>query len=394
MLHVTICDMSANKKIKVGIIYLIIFLFTLHTTPTLYINSSFLGDFIKDENLGLLYIVSSILTIISLLLSPYILRRFGNFKTFIFVTVVEILAMFAMAFSDTPSVIVGTFLLSNLARALAFFSLDIFLEHNSQDKDTGNIRGLFLTIASMATLLGPLTASLVLVNQNFRTLYILSAVIMLPVLFIAMFKLKSFKDSNYHPMKLIKTTKRILNDIDLYGITAASILLHTFFSWMVIYLPIYLHKNIGLSFPEVTIIIAIALLPFILFDVTWGWLADKKIGEKELLIVGFIIMAMSTGAITFISTSNIVTWSIILFMTRVGASMVETMIETYMFKKIDDGDADMLSFFRITQPLSYVIGPALASILLVFIDFKFIFLVLGAIVLYGIRYSLIIKDTR
>jgi hypothetical protein len=73
--------------------------------------------------------------------------------------------------------------------------------------------------------------------------------------------------------------------------------------------------------------------------------------------------------------------------------MVEIMNETYFFKKNPEDRPDIVSLFRMTRPLAYIIAPVIATALLQFIDYKMLFVVLGFIMFLGIRYSLTLKDT-
>jgi MFS family permease len=135
------------------------------------------------------------------------------------------------------------------------------------------------------------------------------------------------------------------------------------------------------------------LLPFILIEIPAGKIADRWIGEKELLLAGFIIMALSTMVIPFIGTASFILWTTILFVTRIGASLVEIMTESYFFKHVKGDDANIISFFRMTRPLAYIAGPIAAIIALQFFPFQYIFLVLGIIMFLGLKYSLALKDT-
>jgi MFS family permease len=136
------------------------------------------------------------------------------------------------------------------------------------------------------------------------------------------------------------------------------------------------------------------LLPFVLLEVPAGRIADKMWGEKELLSAGFIITALFTIIIPFLSAASFVLWTIILFATRTGASLIEITTESYFFKHVQGDDADVISFFRMTRPLAYIAGPISAMIALQFLQFQYIFLVLGIIMLFGLKYSLALKDTR
>lgn len=385
--------MSSEIKIKKSILYILVFLFTLHTTPALYINSIFLEQFMARSRIGFVFIAISILIIIGFTFMPVILKKFGNYRTFLSIIFIETICLIMLAFISTPWILILAFILSITLQTLALFNFDIFLEHNSQHSTTGGTRALFLMSISLAILIGPFIASFVLIDNGFSTIFLISAVLMLPVFYMSIKYLNNFKDDKYHNLHIWQTIRTIIKNSDLHNIIAANFLLNIFYSWVIIYVPLYLHEEIGLSLSETTIVIGIGLLPFILFDVLWGWLADKKIGEKEILTAGFIIIAASTAAISFIEVDFIIVWAGILFVTRIGASMIETMVETYTFKKIEEEDTDILSFFRVMAPIAYIIGPILASVLLINIDFKYIFVILGAIMLYGIRYSLAIKDT-
>ena len=172
-------------------------------------------------------------------------------------------------------------------------------------------------------------------------------------------------------------------------------LLQFFYSWMVIYTPIYLYTHIGFSWQEIGIIFSIMLLPFVLTEAPLGKLADRKWGEKEVMSVGFIVMALATGLIAFVETKNLALWAILLFITRIGAAMVEIMSETYFFKKVHSSKADVIGFFRTMRPFAYIISPILATVLFAFfLPIKYIFLVLAIIMFLGLYSSLELKDTK
>jgi MFS family permease len=129
-------------------------------------------------------------------------------------------------------------------------------------------------------------------------------------------------------------------------------------------------------------------------DYPLGKLSDK-IGEKKILIFGFLISAFFTTLIPFITEPKIWLWALVLFMTRIGAACIEVMSESYFFKNVEEEDDDEISFFRNTTPLSFVIAPLAALLVLSFVpSFKFIVPVLGAVLLSGALISLRLKDVR
>lgn len=105
-------------------------------------------------------------------------------------------------------------------------------------------------------------------------------------------------------------------------------------------------------------------------------------------------MAVSTATMSFINGADLWIWALILFITRIGASMVEIMSETYFFKKVNSKNIDIIGFYRAARPIAYVVSPILASIYLKFFDVKYIFLLLGILMFFGLKYSLNIRDTK
>ena len=113
-----------------------------------------------------------------------------------------------------------------------------------------------------------------------------------------------------------------------------------------------------------------------------------------MLTIGIILCAFITMSLSFISSGNIFAWALLLFMTRVGASFIEEMSDSYFFKHVNASDSNLIAFFSNLRPAAFIAGPMLATLFLLVFPFNYIFLGLGAFMLYGLRYSLRLKDTR
>lgn len=377
-----------------NVIYLLTFLFTLHITPATYIESSFLGQFVSTNVLGFIFSGASVLSILAFIVVRPTLRRFGNYKTFVSVLIIELITLIVMAASTTGWMVLTAFIIGHTMRNLAFFHLDIFLEELSPDKDTGGIRGMYLTVMNISFILGPIIGGLLLTNGDYWKIFTISIILLLPVLYIMHRSLRNFRDPSYKDLKLSYTARRVRKSTNLYCIFAINSLLRFFYAWMIIYAPLYLIQHIGFTVSQTTLIIGLALIAFVLLQSPLGYLADKVTGEQEFLIAGFIILAGATMYLSFLESTSFWIWVAALFMTRVGASMVEVMSESYFFKKIDSVDLNVIGFFRMLRPFVYTVAPLFASLLLFIMHIRYLFLVLGVVMLYGIRYSLLLKDTR
>jgi MFS family permease len=203
-----------------------------------------------------------------------------------------------------------------------------------------------------------------------------------------------FKDPRYEHANLRTTWKHLQGKPDIFRICLINFLLYVFYAIMIAYTPLYLSEH--LHFPWTTIgwMFTIMLTPFVFLQLPLGRIADTTLGEKEFLTIGFIIAASATSILTFITGGSALVWALALFATRVGASMIEIMTDTYFFKKVTNTDTPALTFFRMMRPLGYIMGPLIATPVLLLFDFRYLFLTLGAVMLFGIYFSLSIKDTK
>lgn len=367
---------------------------SFHYALVIYLNSTFLSRFFSETQISSLYIIGSIINVILLLNASKILEKISNFKFAMYVITIEFLAVFGLVASTTPFLTSFYFIVHLSAISLLIFNMDVFVESVSNDESiTGGIRGTYLTITNMMLVIAPLSISFLVSDNNYSKVYILSSLLMIPLYF-TIRKFRYVTEAKIHHIRVRETVKAYVENKDLYNIFISHTLLQLFYGFMIIYTPLYLEKYIGFDWSEIGIIFTIMLLPFIIFELPVGEMADSKYGEKEFLTIGFLIMGIFTLVISFITVKSFWIWAILLFMTRVGASLVEVSTESYFFKKVNKEQTDVISLFRVSRPLSLVLAPIIATIILQFIPFQYIFIVVGTIMIVGTRYSLELKDTR
>ncbi len=378
------------------LVYLTSFLYSFHYSLPLYIESSFITQFLPTEKMvGVIFATAAIFTSIFTFLLPRILRRFGNYRATLTAMGLEVGTLVALATFTNPILIVPLFIFHQTLASIIFLNLDHFVESFSKDSETGGIRGTFMTVLNIATAIAPFIAGLMLTDHDFWKVYLAGAVFMALAFFVIEKNFKNYQGPHYTVTPFRKTLAIVKGKHDLHSIIFMHFLLSFFYAWMVIYTPLYMNKHMGIPMNEILgIITPIALLPFIFFEVILGKIADTKLGEKEILTVGFIIMALSTAVLSLVTSSSVLLWAGLLFMTRTGASAVEVMTESYFYKQIGPEDTHLITFMRMIRSTAYVIGPLVGSLVLSLIDYRFLFLVLGIIMLTAIPYSLTIKDTR
>ncbi|MBI3020160.1 MAG: MFS transporter [Parcubacteria group bacterium] len=368
-------------------LYIGIFLLAFHSALPLYITSSFLSTYFSDTTVGFLYAGASLLTLIILTRLSRILNRFGNRRTALFFVFLEMLAFAGLAYFKAWYLVLPVFVMSQILVSLILFNFDVFFESFSKDATTGSLRGTMLTVFNTAILLGPLTTGIILSDGDYYKVFLVALALLVPVFWILLTRLHDFKDARYEHVDYLKTLRRVVfarhpDDI-IRHVVIANLLLHFFFSWMVVYMPLYLHTNLGFSWAEIGVIFTIMLLPFVLFEAPVGKIADARGNEIFFIKTGFLITAFFTGILAFIASSALPLWALLLFGTRVGMSFVEVASESYFFKHINATNTNVLSVFRNARPIAYLAGPATASILLFVIPINYLFAALALVMLYG-----------
>jgi len=329
------------------------------------------------------------------LIAPGIIRRIGNYAASVWFVCIQIALLYGLIAATSPLVLASLFILQTALVPLLGLNLDIFLAANTNGHKVGTIRGLYTSITNSAWLIAPLLGSLLIgATSNYRNTYVAALAMLFPFLYLIYRNFPRFKDPEYTHPSPVQLIRHISSNKNWMKLFSANIILQTFYAWMVVYSPLYLHNTIGFEWTEIGIILTIMLLPFAVIQYPLGKIADKKYGEKELMAIGFVIMAIATAMIPLISEKSLLLWAGILLLTRIGAATTEIMIEIYFFKTVSNRDSAVLGSFRVTRHLSYFIAPVITGAGLLFTTTPYLFTIVGAVTLLGLYPALTIKDTN
>lgn len=367
--------------------------FAFHHYFILYINSSYLESLIPRSMIGILYSAASIITIITLLKLSRIIEKNGIFNTVVTLTIIDILALVSIVFIDNTPLNLVSFVIYLSLPALILVCLDTAIEDSAESLTMGKTRGIFLTVLATASVLSPLVIGGMVREQSFDEVYLFSLFFLLLFLIIIIGNRKKFTKANITHIKGIDSVYEFFSIPDIRRIGMVNFALHFFFSWMIIYIPIYLSTEMGFAWSEIGVMISIALLPFVILEIPAGEVADESLGEKEMLVGGMIFMIIASLLFPTISKGAFILWTLVLLLGRTGASIMETMIESYFFKK-SEGKDELIEVFRMGQPLAYIAGPLVGSIMLIYVPFSYIFPILAIVLLGAMIPALRIKDTK
>jgi MFS family permease len=386
---------TAKNNKNLNILYFLGFILAISTALPSYIQSNFLKQFVSLNVLSLFFIIANIGTIITISIFPKLIKKLNNY----FLTKVTLLvygiSLLGLTISNNPSAVLINIILYIISSNLLWINMDILVESFSANNVTGKIRALYFTFINLGWIFSPLVSSYLISLGGYTLTFFVAAILVAPVFFIFLHQGKNLQDKiKYSKEKFSVVAKKMWINKNLRGIFFISLLLGLFFSSAVVYIPIYLHENLGMSWGTLGPIFSLMLIPFIVLEIPAGIIADKYLGEKELLYAGFAIITVSLFLFYYIETPTAWLWALVLFASRVGAALVEAMRESYFFKIIDAKDVDHINIFRMTSPMGYILGAGVAIITTTFLPLEYLFLILTIIMLSSFLFVFSIKDTK
>ena len=360
-----------------------------------YVNSNFIGQFVDVRFVSLFFIIANLATLASILFFPGIIKNIGRRLTFKLLLFSYAASLFLFSTSSSAITALLGILLVSVFSNLAFIKLDLFIETFTTNADTGRIRSLYLTLCNLGWVLAPTFSSYLINAFGYSFVYWFSASVVIPTLILFLiFSGKFNKKIKYAKDNMMKVTIKMWKNKDLRGIFVVALILQLFYTTAVVYIPFYLHQTLGMSWESLGPIFSFMLVTFILFQIPAGILADKYIGEKEMLYTGLIILSISLVAIFYLNEPIAWIWAGVLFFSRIGAALIESMRESYFFKIVSAKDISMINLFRLTMPLAYILGPAIAILVTSFFPIEFIFIFSALLTLTGIIFVIPMKDSK
>jgi len=387
----------AKNKSTFYIIYILAFAATIADAITGYAQSSYLNLFLPLNYIGLFLSLVTVITITTSFVYPRLIAR-HPMSRLIFITYLgSIIASLILSSRGPIWLILIAFIIRYLSFTFLMINLDIFLENISTNRRTGIIRTQYLTTLNMAWLISPLLMGHIIgPNNNYPQIYYIGGLVLLAALIFFIFTRHQLPHPRIHYQKqnIKKGIRKLMGHNDRRRIFLSSLVLQFFYALMSLYIPIYLHQYIGLSWPTLSIIFTIMLIPFVILELPAGALADRILGEKEMLMVGNIIMIISVIGIFLTSSTSPFVWGVLLFCSRVGAALAESMQESYFYKKIDSHDTAVINLYRQNRPLGWLLASLTAFVVLSFCSLPAIFIVLVLGLILGLIPILGIRDTR
>jgi len=364
---------------KVKLVAFISFMLGFSQALLAYVMSSYFKQSAGTDNVGIFYLLSYVIVLTILLNLHKLVKEFGKVFVFYLAFILKLTAITALILLPFSVWGIVSLILYIIAGVLVWVSLDAILESSSEDRSSGKIRGINLTIMNAGFILGPLISSKILEEIGFTGIFFVSLIIHSIVFSVGLISLKRTNYKFRSKLGVKDLIKKVIQRKNVMRIYYISFTLDFFYALMLIFTPLYL-LDLGYSWHQLGVAFTIMLIPFVLIQYPMGILADKKTGEKEFLILAIFIMGISTLIFYRASSPDIVVWTLILLATRIGAALIEILRDSYFYKRIDGHDVDIIDFFRTSRPVAYIAAAILSSLTLFFFPMKAIFLLVSIVV--------------
>ncbi len=337
-----------------SVLLIVRFLLGFGTAFLLYILSVYFEKVSGLSDTGIFFFIASAIVLIALLTLHRIIRYIGRVYLF---TILTMLALFSASI-----VIFGTGRIAEISAVSVFYIIttvlvvvfDMIAESYSNNVSDGRMHGALLTVWNVGFVVGPFIAGYVLDGYGIRGIFIGLFFIYSSIAFLMAFILRAVHHLNNITHDGVgRLVWRAWHQRWFRHAYLLALVLWVFYVVMVVYMPIYL-LNEGYSPSEIGIAFTVMLLPFIFVEYPAGILADTRFGEREMMLFGIALMIGSLCVMLLAPLTHIIAWTIVLFVSRIGAALVESMAEIFFYKHVDARDIGLIDLFRTASSVAYI----------------------------------------
>lgn len=345
------------------------------------------------DNMAIIGFISAALTVISFLSFFFIIplvEKSNKSKLYAITLLMYVITYVLFAINSKFYLFIVLAFVLTILTTVRITAFGLIVKDKSNQKELSRNEGLVYTFMNAGWVVGPLIAGFIADKFGIGRVFILAAVFM----FMAwvLFRISRIRDSN---VKKKVDTNLLKNFIaffkDKQRVLAYIIAGGGNFWWILIYLfmPLYILKQ-GLGDLWIGYFLFAVAVPLVLAEYKISKFVGK-VGFQKMFKIGFLILAVAAIVCFFIN--NIYAIMIILVLASIGPAILEPNTEAYFFDITPDKDESRFyGPFNTSIDVNQFVAKVVSSIALLFLPFKYIFLVFGAgmIVLFLLCFK--IKD--
>jgi MFS family permease len=351
----------------------IAFLYTIQSAALSFFASPYLIQLgLKQNQVGMVYAAASICGVALLSVFPTLIRTCGARCMFVAGSGTLSLSLFLLALQPTMPLSLVLLLVTLLSSLLLWSVFDIGLEYTTKNEnETGRTRSLFLSIVNIGFVAIPSVAGFLVASGGFVALFVFAGGSMLLCALYGLYAFPYVPPQEHTRVHIAEILDVLATQPNVRRVFSAQFLLQAFYSFMVIYMPIMLVDVYGLTLQEMSIVFSVAMVAFLVVEPPVGYISDMWLGEKEIMIGGFVILVVTTAALPLLAGASVLAWALLMFATRVGAASIEMTTESYFFKHVDSTNLVQVSAYRILSAAARIVVPLLGVFFLTFLPITY-----------------------
>lgn len=347
------------------------------------------------HDISLISLISTILPIVAFfcyfVLVP-VIEKYSKSLLFVFSLFFVGSSYILFSFSNNAFLFVISSVILTIFVTIRIASFGIMIRDKSNKKFVSRNEGVIYTSLNISWLVGPLIAGYISQKIGIPAVFLFSAGLVFCA--IALFKLFKIKDIN--------TKKRLDKNLiiefkeffrDKYRTMAYLVYIGQAFWYIIIYLliPVYMIQK-GLEIIWVGYFLFAFTIPLVLFEFKFAKLAGK-IGFRKIFTSAFFILFLSSTLCFFFSES-IYLILIILALSGFGIALLEPNTEAHFFDvlKTKKEEPKFYGPYNTSVDIGNFFGKFLSGILLLFLPFKFVFVLFSLIMFAFFLLSFKVKN--
>jgi MFS family permease len=227
---------------------------------------------------------------------------------------------------------------------------------------------------SLAYVVSPIFTSIIINLFGLQNIFLISGMFIFVSLAYFKINVGVLPKLSIHKKSFATALKVIWQNYDIRTSVLALAAMNVFYIAVVVYIPFKM-ETIGIPFTTyLSVLLPTALLPFLFLPNILGHLEDKMKDEKQFILFGNIGLLVSLIVVAWVNSASILVWAIILFFSRVFASITETSINSYFFKKVSENDTAVISIFQSSASVAYLLFSPILSLILYYGNLQIVFL--------------------
>ncbi|MEK6842328.1 MAG: MFS transporter [Nanoarchaeota archaeon] len=356
----------------------IIFLVSLSAALIDTVWAVYLNSFLQNESLvGLYSGFLSVLVFLSFFFLVPLVEKSNKSK--LYASSLLILAILFVLFAINKNLIffIVLSIIGTLLAAIRITSMGIIVRDISRKNTISKNEGFVYSFNNVAWVFGPLIVGLILLDFGISYVFLSSAFL----IFFAfiLFKMSKIYDVNTmrkihgnvfkNFMEFFRNRDRTVSYFIGAGVT---------FWWVLIYLymPLFILEN-GMKESFIGVFLFLAAVPLIILEYPLSKAAGK-FGAKKFFLIGYFFMVI-ISILAFFFVSQIYILLGLLILGSFGMAMLEPTSEAYFFDIIKNKKEENRFYgpYNTAIEVGLIFGKIAPAILLIFLPFKYIFLLFG-----------------